>query len=310
MLYPPKVALVGLGNMGNAIASRLVAQGPLLGFDLDAQRRADAAELGVTVVDDLARVAEASVVVLSLPSPGISRNVAGSLVPLLAKGSIIIETSTVNPADMRALESVLAPSGIRLVDAAILSGVGGMRSGTTVLLTGGADADLAEVAPVLEAMSSRVLRFGDLGTGMAAKVINNAVAHAVMVVLVEAASMATSNGLTLEQVSGLLADPEAGLMRPLTHRIDERVARADFDGGMPTEAARKDSVLALELAQSTGVPLFAIQGAHSVYEIAVAAGLSRHDYASIATLWEGWTGTPFAPTSTNHVIHDRTDKQQ
>ena len=58
---------------------------------------------------------------------------------------------------------------------------------------------------------------------------------------------------------------------------------------MPTEAARKDSTLALALAQTSGVPLFAIQGAHTVYELALAGGLGRLDYASIAQLWEGWT---------------------
>lgn len=62
---------------------------------------------------------------------------------------------------------------------------------------------------------------------------------------------------------------------------------------MPTEAARKDSVLALRMAQEGGVPLFAIQGAHSAYELAVRAGLARQDYAALGRLWEEWTGRKF-----------------
>jgi 3-hydroxyisobutyrate dehydrogenase-like beta-hydroxyacid dehydrogenase len=62
---------------------------------------------------------------------------------------------------------------------------------------------------------------------------------------------------------------------------------------MPTDAARKDSTLALALAQANGVPLFAIQGAHTAYDLAVTAGLGRQDYAALATLWEQWTGTSF-----------------
>ncbi|WP_035741540.1 NAD(P)-dependent oxidoreductase [Arthrobacter sp. MA-N2] len=291
------VALVGLGNMGAAVASRLVRVGPLKGFDLSASRRDAASAMGVTAVDDLAELADADVVLLSLPTPEISLTVGRTLAEYLRPGSIIVETSTVNPADMGRLADAVSSSGIRVVDAAILSGVGGMAAGTSVLLTGGRSEDLDAVAPVLEAMSGRTIRYSELGTGMAAKVINNAVAHAVMVVLSEAASLAVATGITVEQIADLLRDPDAGLLRPLTHRIDERVRQGNYEGGMPTEAARKDSVLALQLAQAHDVPLFAIQGAHSVYELALAAGLARHDYASIATLWEGWTHSPLSDSA-------------
>jgi 3-hydroxyisobutyrate dehydrogenase-like beta-hydroxyacid dehydrogenase len=290
------IGQVGLGNMGAAVASRLVRHGRVLGFDLGQEQRDNAARLGVEVVAGLDGLAEAAVVVLSLPSPKASLAVARELGQLLEPGAVVIETSTVNPGDMRDLEAVLSPDGIRLVDAAILSGVGGMRDGISTLLTGGAEADLAAVEPVLKAMSGRIIRFGELGAGMAAKVINNAVAHAVFVLLAEAAALAATSGVDVAKVMELLGDPEAGLTRPLTHRMQERVARARYDGGMPTDAARKDSTLALALAQANGVPLFAIQGAHTAYDLAVTAGLGRQDYAALATLWEQWTGTSFAST--------------
>ena len=290
------IGQVGLGNMGAAVASRLVRYGRVLGFDLGQEQRENAARLGVEVVAGLAGIAAAEVVVLSLPSPKASLAVAQELGQLLQPGTIVIETSTVNPGDMRDLRAVLGPHDIRLVDAAILSGVGGMSDGISTLLTGGAEADLAAVEPILKAMSGRIIRFGELGAGMAAKVINNAVAHAVFVLLAEAAALAATSGVDVAKVMELLGDPEAGLTRPLTHRMQERVARARYDGGMPTDAARKDSTLALALAQANGVPLFAIQGAHTAYDLAVTAGLGRQDYAALATLWEQWTGTSFAST--------------
>jgi 3-hydroxyisobutyrate dehydrogenase-like beta-hydroxyacid dehydrogenase len=105
-----------------------------------------------------------------------------------------------------------------------------------------------------------------------------------------------SGGAELPAIE-LLAHPEAGLLRPLTHRFAERVLHDDYAGGMPTEAARKDSTLALAMAQETGVPLFAVQAAHTVYELAVAGDLGRLDYASIAGLWERWTGRVLADTA-------------
>jgi 3-hydroxyisobutyrate dehydrogenase-like beta-hydroxyacid dehydrogenase len=263
----------------------------VLGFDLDPARRADAASrYGIQVVEELSLLARASTVVLSLPTPEVSASVVRTLLADLRPGTLIVETSTVNPADMWRLRDLCSPRGVRVVDGAILSGVAQMVDGRSTLLVGGKAEDLDRAAGIFDALAPRVLRFGDVGSGMAAKVINNAVAHAVMVVLVEAGAMAAATGVAQDDLAKLLADPDAGLLRPLTHRFVERVLRADYDGGMPTEAARKDSTLALALAQTSGVPLFAIQSAHTAYELAVADGLGRFDYASIAKLWEGWTG--------------------
>lgn len=284
-----KLGIVGLGNMGAAVAAQLVKASPLTGYEVDPARRAEGAGLGVHMVDSLAGFAGVDVVALSLPSPRISLSVVADLRDVLAPGTTIIETSTVNPHDMLALEQALDGSGVKVIDAAILSGVSVMAAGTATLLTGGRGSDVNDVRDVLEAMSSRIIDFGDLGRGMAAKVINNAVAHAVMVVLVEAVALAKSSGIGLEAISELLIDPDAGLTRPLTHRIMERVASGAYEGGMPLDAARKDSTLVLELAQSLQIPLFAIQGSHTVYELAMAEGLARQDYASIATLWQQFT---------------------
>ncbi len=292
------IGLFGLGNMGDAIAGRLAPLGDLVAHDPDPDRAASASgRHGIDTTSDPTQVT-APIVVLSLPSPTVSAAVVRGLVERLEPGSVVVETSTVNPADARAMHADCANRGIGFVDAAILSGVAQMNQGTSTLLVGGSDTDVARARPVLDALAPSRRHLGPVGSGMAAKVINNAVAHAVMVVLVEAGAMAAANGVSGAELADLLAAPDAGLIRPLTHRFAQRILRSDYEGGMPTEAARKDSRLALELAQTSGVPLFAIQGAHTVYELARNAGLDRLDYSSIATLWEAWTDTALAsPTA-------------
>lgn len=290
------IGLVGCGNMGAAIAERLAGRGDLVVFDLDRERAAAMeGRFGVTLAASLTDLAaSATTVVLSLPVAAASEQVVGELAPDLPEGAVVIETSTVNPSDVRTLRPVCDAAGVGLVDAAILSGVAQMKTGETMLLVGGDDDAVNAATPVLDRLSSRRLRLGPLGSGMAAKVANNAVSHAVMVVLLEAVAMAQAEGVPPDVFAELLASPDAGLLRPLSHRLQERVFGGDYEGGMPTEAARKDSVLALRLAQDAGVPLFAIQAAHIPYELAVAAGLGREDYAALAKLWEGWTGRTFA----------------
>ena len=81
---------------------------------------------------------------------------------------------------------------------------------------------------------------------------------------------------------------------PAASRVCERMMQGRYDGGMSVLNARKDSTLALEVAQQLGVPLYAIQASHTPYEIAAASGLENLDYASLATLWEAWCGVEFA----------------
>jgi 3-hydroxyisobutyrate dehydrogenase-like beta-hydroxyacid dehydrogenase len=216
--------------------------------------------------------------------------VVDALIASWPGGGLVVETSTVTPADARAAHERCRGARVGYVDAAILSGVGPVSQGTSTLLIGADDETLAHARPVLDAICPAQKRLGPPGAGMAAKVINNAVAHAVYVVLAEAVAMAAASDISLDDLVALLGDPDAGLLRPLTHRVGERLRDRDFAGGMATESACKDSTLALELALAEGIPLFAVQAAHTAYQLAVAAGMARQDYSAVATLWEAWTG--------------------
>ena len=284
-----KVAVYGLGNMGFPLAARVAKAFEVYVADLDTDAVARGREqFGAIAIERPEDIADCEVVVLSLPGPQVSRAVLSSIAAHLPRGATVIETSTVNPVDVHACARQLEPHGIRLLDASVLAGVAQMQSGEATLAIGGDAADVARVKGVLDAIAQRQVVFGPLGAGAAAKVINNAVAHAVMVVVAEAGSMAKAAGVDIDQLVAMLSDSKMGIHRPLTYRYAERVRNGDYAGGMPLDAARKDSVLALQLAQDLGVPIFAILGSHAVYEMGVAAGHGRDDYAAIAKLWDSW----------------------
>jgi len=290
-----KVAIYGLGNMGYPLAERVGRHFSTQVFDLDdAQLERARAGFGATRIASPDELAQTPVVVLCLPNPAISLALLRQIAPHLPRGAVVLETSTVNPEHIHAEAAVLREHGIEVVDASIMAGVGQMIAGTASLALGGAPEVIAKAQPVLDAIAGKQVHFGTLGAGAAAKVINNAVAHAVMVVVAEAGAMATAAGVSCDKLIALLSDAQMGLQRPLTHRYAERIVQGNYAGGMPLDAARKDSVLALQLAQTLGVPLFAIQGSHSVYDIAAAAGYGRDDYAAIAKLWADW-GCPTVP---------------
>jgi 3-hydroxyisobutyrate dehydrogenase len=284
------LGIVGLGNAGSAMASALSGQMPLVGFDVNDQRRQGVSHLALEWVESLADLAQrADIALLSLPHPDTSKQVVTELLQSARHPELIIETSTVTPTAAQELHALCQPHHVGCVDAAIASGVASMAAGKITFLVGGTPEDVAKAEPILKAMATSIMHLGPVGAGMGAKIVINAVVHAVMVVLIEAGAMATKLGLPMQTLVDILKRDE-GLIRPLTHRVQERIMPGNYAGGMSVSNARKDSVLAVATAQELGIPLYAILASHTPYEIAEALGMGQLDYASLATLWEQWCG--------------------
>jgi 3-hydroxyisobutyrate dehydrogenase-like beta-hydroxyacid dehydrogenase len=287
------IGLIGLGNAGIALATPLLKQFGIVGYDREPKRLAVARAAGIQTAESAKDVARAcEIVLLSLPTPEASRSAMGEMVGQEIKGRLIIETSTVSPHDIDWLVKIATEQGATVVDSAIVGGVQKLAQGKTTFLVGASDSDYARAQPVLDAAAEEIFHLGRVGNGMRAKLVNNAVAHTTMVMIIEAAALAAKVGVPMDLFYTLMSR-ESGLMRPLTHRFGERIRNQDFDGGMSTANARKDSVLILDLAREMGVPLFTMQASHTVYEIANQEDLSRLDYASISKLWERWMDIHF-----------------
>ncbi len=289
--------LIGLGNAGMALLAALARHGPVMVFDKDAGRYAGLSEAGgcEAIIADSALdlAARCELVVLSLPNPDASRAVAGQLAGALRPGSVLIETSTIAPEDVEALADIVAPSGARVIDAAIVGGVAKLAAGQGTFLIGSPEAEAGAAGDMLRSIAEEIFFLAKPGDGMRAKIAVNAVAHAVYAVLVEAGALAAAQGIPVDIYQRLL-QRESGLLRPLTHRFSGRLRHGDFEGGMPTINALKDSRLALAAAQALGVDAPTLAAAHGLYEKAVEAGLGARDYAALGTLWEEKLGISFA----------------
>jgi len=293
----PKVGLVGLGNAGLALANPIARKFAVIAYDASEARCKLAREAGVEVAANVRAVAQqCDILMLCLPNPAISRTVLTEIGTAALERKLIIENSTVGPDDINALLSIVEPAKARVIEAAILGGVHKLAAGQGTFLVGAADADFVEAKPILDSAAEKIFHLGPLGNGMRAKLVCNGVAHAVMVVLIEAAALAAAQGIPMETFYELMRR-DSGLTRPLTHRFGERILNQDFEGGMTIANAHKDSALILEVARKLGVPLFAISASHTPYEIALSqekrGGLPILDYACISKLWEEWAGVSF-----------------
>lgn len=284
------VGLIGLGNAGRALATPLLEQYNILAYDRNPARLDAFTQMGGQAAANVREIAErCEILLLSLHTPQASRAVVEELASADLQNRLIIETSTVAPSDIEWMANFLQPLGASLIDSAIVGGIQRLAAGNTTFLVGASSSDYERARPILELAAEEIFYLGDIGSGMRAKLVNNAVAHTTMVMLIEGAALARKAGVPLN-VFYTLMKKESGLTRPLTHRFGERIRNQNFEGGMPTDNARKDSALILDLAYELGVPVFTMQASHTVYDIAQASGLGQQDYASISKLWEQWLG--------------------
>lgn len=189
------IAFIGLGNMGAPMAANLAAAGhDVTGFDT-----VGTTAEGVTSAASAAEaVRGAQVVITMLPNGDILRAVAAEIVPEMDKGAIFLDCSTVDVASARAVAELAAAAGLGALDAPVSGGVGGATNGTLTFMVGG-DADAFETAkPLFDVMGQKAVHCGASGNGQAAKICNNMILGATMIVTCEAFALADKLGLSRE----------------------------------------------------------------------------------------------------------------
>ena len=187
-----KIGFVGLGNMGAPMAVNLVAAGhAVTGFDVVAPYPD-----GVVPADSAPEAARGQdVVITMLPNGDILRSVAAEIIPAMDKGSLFLDCSTVDVESARAVAEDAIAVGLLAADAPVSGGIGGATAGTLTFMAGGSDPAFAKAAPLFEVMGQKAVHCGPSGNGQAAKICNNMILGATMIVTCEAFALADKLGL-------------------------------------------------------------------------------------------------------------------
>ena len=230
-----RVAVLGLGRMGSAMACRLLDSGHhVTVWNRTAARVGPLVERGaVPAADPAAAVTDAQAVIVMLADGPAVTAVVSKAIPALPRAAVLVQMSTIGPDATTALAAGLPP-GTRLLDAPVGGSVPRVLAGELTVLVGGADADVTAVADVLASLGT-VRRCGPVGTASAAKLVVNTAMIASLAVLAEVESVAAALGVAPESAGELLAD---GPLGPAVRRA--AATRADF----PIRLAAKDLRLA------------------------------------------------------------------
>lgn len=274
-----RVGVVGLGNIGGAIATNLVADGHEVAvFDLDAERVSSID--GAKAADSVAAVGGATdIAFTSLPTPDVVTAVAREWARAAAPGSVLVDLSTTLPASNQAIADELAATGHHFVEAPLTGGAVGARNRALVFMVGGAGDAVSRVLPVLEPLGRATFHLGPIGSATTMKLANSLLAFACTWASFEALSLAVRAGIDLRTAVEVVRT--GGATNFYVDRGVEAINRRGAETMFALELAAKDARLIREVAQSGGVSAVMAEAMVDVLEDAVARGLGDHDWGDL-----------------------------
>jgi 3-hydroxyisobutyrate dehydrogenase len=279
------IAFLGLGTMGGGMAGRLLDTG----FDVTVwNRRRDRADAlgarGARVADSpRAAASGAELVIGMIADDAASRGVwlgADGAIAGAARGTVLIESSTLSPAWITELASQAASAGCELLDAPVTGSRTHAASGDLLFLVGGSIAALERARPALAAMGSRgTVHLGPTGSGARMKLINNFVCGAQAAALAEAIALIERLGLDPAAAFPVLSDGAPG--SPLVKGVGARMLKHDYAVNFALALMHKDLTYAMAEGARAGVPLRTAETARALFSDAIAAKLDDADFAAV-----------------------------
>ena len=236
-----KVGFIGLGLMGKLMSANLAKAGfKVRSFDLNGTGNCKSAK----------ETAHGSGVLITMVPDGKAvRKAVQAALPGLARGAIVIDMSSSDPATTRDLGAQLKKKGIHMLDSPVSGAKAKAADGTLALMVGGEAKLLKKVRPVLSAMGSEIFHTGGLGSGHATKALNNYLGAAGTVAGMEALLIGSKFGLDPKTLIAVI-NASTGRNSTTERKIPQQVFTKAFASGFALALMTKDVGIAEGLARS------------------------------------------------------------
>lgn len=283
-----KVAVIGLGQMGSAIARRLRDAGfDVIGWDISMAARDRIASSGIAVGQSLAEVLEDRMYVLSSLPNGESVRTSWQggegLIALANPRAVLIELSTIEPSIMREVAELANRRGLQVLDCPVSGGPNEARTGKLVLMVGGSIATLDSAQSLLRALGDTIRHTGEVGTAKVVKIINNTMAMGNLLIACEAFSLGEAMGVDAETLFDVLSQ-SGGRSMTFTKRFPHAL-QGDFEARFKLALAEKDLRLGLAMARDLGTQAPAASLVQSLFAEAVSRGYGDKDAVAMLAMY-------------------------
>jgi 3-hydroxyisobutyrate dehydrogenase len=288
-----KVAFLGLGTMGAAMAANIARAGyPVTVWNRTPDRAPELDDLGITrAPNPAAAVADTPFVVICVSdTPDVEAVLFGTdgVAEAARAETLIIDCSTIAPSGSWDFAARLRERGLRMVDAPVSGGSEGAKNATLTIFVGGEEGDVEHARPILNALGRTITHVGPIGAGQAVKAVNQVILAGAYLGVAEGIVLAIKAGLDVEQVVSALGGGAAQSW-VLANRSG-RMIDNDYPLGFKVALHRKDLGIALDLAGQLGavLPLTALVA--QLETGLIAGGHADEDMSVIARTIRGLSG--------------------
>jgi 3-hydroxyisobutyrate dehydrogenase-like beta-hydroxyacid dehydrogenase len=252
------VGIVGLGDMGAAIARSIVRTFPLIAFDLRKEAVDKLVALGARRADSLQALAEqCEVILLVVVDDKQVNQVVSELLPHPGKLHTLIVSSTVLPSTVIALSEQAGKAGLDLIDAPVSGGAERASVGTITVLIGGAEEAVQRCWRIFESFGRGLFHLGPVGAGSAGKLVNNLLSLGGNMLVLEAMQLAEAYGISEDAVTDFIPLGTGDSRNIRTWGRIDRARRSHTLAGTPAiyDIFSKDVKAAAMAAAQRGVVL-------------------------------------------------------
>lgn len=257
----PRISFIGIGAMGTPMAGHLARAGyPLTVFDLNRRNceTLQQAHPAVRIADSLSAAGTAADIVITMLPDGqaVRRALCGEhdafthcLLEHAAQDSLVIDMSSSSPLGTRELGALLAPRGLRFIDAPVSNGVKGAMAATLSIMVGGDRAIFDRVKPLLDKMGNQIYYAGPLGAGHAIKALNNYVSAAGLIAASEALHAGQAFGIDPNVIVDII-NTSSGMNNTTRNKCKQYMLSGAYNAGFSAGLMAKDVRTALDIAEA------------------------------------------------------------
>jgi 3-hydroxyisobutyrate dehydrogenase len=294
-----RIGFIGLGNMGAPMAGNLVKKGyAVKGFDIVQANLEAGARRGVAEAASAAEAASGvDAVVTMLPAGRHVLQVYGEsgVLRAAARGTVFIDSSTIDVASARAAHELAAKAGMLSLDAPVSGGVGGAEAATLTFMAGGSKAAFEKGKAIIEAMARKVVHCGEAGAGQAAKICNNMILGISMIAVAEGFTLAEKLGLSHQALFDVASTSSGQCWSlttycPVPGPVPASPANNGYKPGFAAALMVKDLMLAQEAARAAGAATPLGAEAAQLYQLFANAGNGGVDFSGIIEFIRGTAG--------------------
>nr|WP_283805283.1 NAD(P)-dependent oxidoreductase [Bradyrhizobium japonicum] len=287
------LGVIGTGRMGGPMAGRLMDAGySLVVYDTQSDATQPLVKRGALLGKSPADVASrADIVLASLPTPDIVKAVTLGQDGISSgnRAKIVIDLSTSGPGAAKLVAEGLKAKGMTLVDAPVSGGIKGAVNGTLAVMVSCPQATYEIVQPILKNFGKLFYTGDKPGVAQTAKLANNLMAAAALVITSEAVAMGVKGGVNAKVLIDII-NASSGRNSASEDKFPRSVLPGTFDFGFTTGLSYKDVRLCVDEAEAMGVPMVCGAVVRQMLAITNAKYGSSSDFTSIAKVLEEWAG--------------------